>query len=808
MPTFSRSLEQSLHRALALANERHHEYATLEHLLLALIDDQDAAAVMRACNVDLDKLKRDLTAYVESELDNLVTEGTEDSKPTAGFQRVIQRAVIHVQSSGREEVTGANVLVAIFAERESHAAYFLQEQEMTRYDAVNYISHGIAKRPGLAESRPARGVDEEADAKGSNEEPKKKGDALDAYCVNLNKKAREGKIDPLIGRESEISRTIQVLCRRQKNNPLFVGEAGVGKTAIAEGLARRIINNEVPDVLRNATVFALDMGTLLAGTRYRGDFEERLKQVIKELEAYPGAILFIDEIHTVIGAGATSGGAMDASNLLKPALASGTVRCIGSTTYKEYRQYFEKDRALVRRFQKIDVNEPSVPDAIEILKGLKPYFEDYHKLKYTNEAIKAAVELSARYIHDRKLPDKAIDVIDESGAAQMLLPESRRKKTIGLKEVEATIATMARIPPKTVSKDDAEVLAHLEETLKRVVYGQDKPIEALSASIKLARAGLREPEKPIGCYLFSGPTGVGKTEVAKQLALSLGVELLRFDMSEYMERHTISRLIGAPPGYVGFDQGGLLTDGVDQHPHSVLLLDEIEKAHPDLFNVLLQIMDHGKLTDHNGKQVDFRNVILIMTTNAGAVDLAKAAYGFTRQKREGDDTEAINKMFAPEFRNRLDSIITFNHLTPEIIAKVVEKFILQLEAQLADRDVTIELSEEASKWLIDHGYDEQMGARPMSRVIQEHIKKALADEVLFGKLKGGGHVKVIKTRDEAGIEKLGFEFLDGPITPKPERIPGGPKPKRARRKSSKPKGGSGSPPSGRGSLPKVPLVRV
>jgi ATP-dependent Clp protease ATP-binding subunit ClpA len=807
MPTFSRSLEQSLHRALALANERRHEYATLEHLLLALIDDQDAAAVMRACNVDLDKLKRDLGAYIETELDNLVTEGTDDSKPTAGFQRVIQRAVIHVQSSGREEVTGANVLVAIFAERESHAAYFLQEQEMTRYDAVNYISHGIAKRPGLAESRPARGVDEEAEGKGGAEEPKKKGDALDAYCVNLNKKAREGKIDPLIGRESEISRTIQVLCRRQKNNPLFVGDAGVGKTAIAEGLARRIVNSEVPDVLRNATVFALDMGTLLAGTRYRGDFEERLKQVIKELEAYPGAILFIDEIHTVIGAGATSGGAMDASNLLKPALASGTVRCIGSTTYKEYRQYFEKDRALVRRFQKIDVNEPSIPDAIEILKGLKPYFEDYHKLKYTNDAIKAAVELSARYIHDRKLPDKAIDVIDESGAAQMLLPESRRKKTIGLKEVEATIATMARIPPKTVSKDDAEVLVHLEQTLKRVVYGQDKPIEALAAAIKLARAGLREPEKPIGSYLFSGPTGVGKTEVAKQLAASLGVELLRFDMSEYMERHTVSRLIGAPPGYVGFDQGGLLTDGVDQHPHCVLLLDEIEKAHPDLFNVLLQIMDHGKLTDHNGKQVDFRNVILIMTTNAGAADLAKAAFGFTRQKREGDDTEAINRLFAPEFRNRLDAIITFNHLTPEIIAQVVEKFVLQLEAQLADRDVTIELTDEASKWLIAHGYDQQMGARPMARVIQEHIKKPLADEVLFGKLKAGGHVKVILTKDEAGAEKLGFEFLDGPITPKPERIPGEPKPKRVRRKPTKPKGGP-SGPTGRGSLPKVPLVRV
>src|SRR5215467_7061613 len=767
MPTFSRSLEQSLHRALALANERHHEYATLEHLLLALIEDQDAAAVMRACNVDLEKLRRSVIAYLESELDNLVTDGADDSKPTAGFQRVIQRAVIHVQSSGREEVTGANVLVAIFAERESHAAYFLQEQDMTRYDAVNYISHGIAKRPGANESRPVRGTEEESESK--NEDAKKKGDALEAYCINLNKKAREGKIDPLIGREAEISRTIQVLCRRQKNNPLFVGDAGVGKTAIAEGLARRIVNGEVPDVLRNATVFSLDMGTLLAGTRYRGDFEERLKQVIKELEAYPGAILFIDEIHTVIGAGATSGGAMDASNLLKPALASGTVRCIGSTTYKEYRQYFEKDRALVRRFQKIDVNEPSIPDAIEILKGLKPYFEDYHKLKYTSEAIKAAVELSSRYIHDRKLPDKAIDVIDESGAAQMLLPESRRKKTIGLKEIETTISTMARIPPKTVSKDDAVVLQHLDQTLKQVVYGQDKAIGALSASIKLARAGLREPEKPIGCYLFSGPTGVGKTEVAKQLAATLGVELIRFDMSEYMERHTVSRLIGAPPGYVGFDQGGLLTDGVDQHPHSVLLLDEVEKAHPDLFNVLLQIMDHGKLTDHNGKQVDFRNVILIMTTNAGASDLARAAFGFTRSKREGDDLEAINRMFTPEFRNRLDAIITFAHLSPEIIAKVVEKFVMQLEAQLADRDVTIELSDEARAWLVKHGYDEQMGARPMARVIQEKVRQPLAEEVLFGKLKHGGHVRVLVS-GEGADRKLAFEYI--PAEPKPKKAKG------------------------------------
>src|SRR6266852_2741201 len=614
MPTFSRNLEQSLHRALALANERHHEYATLEHLLLALIDDQDAAAVMRACNVDLDKLRRSLTAYLESELENLVSDGNEDSKPTAGFQRVIQRAVIHVQSSGREEVTGANVLVAIFAERESHAAYFLQEQDMTRYDAVNYISHGIAKRPGMSEARPVRGAEEDTDTK-TGDDAKKKGDALEAYCINLNKKARDGKIDPLIGREAEISRTIQVLCRRQKNNPLFVGDAGVGKTAIAEGLARRIVHGEVPDVLKGATVFCLDMGTLLAGTRYRGDFEERLKQVIKELEAYPGAIMFIDEIHTVIGAGATSGGAMDASNLLKPALAGGAIRCIGSTTYKEYRNYFEKDRALVRRFQKIDVNEPTVEDSIKILRGLKPYYERHHKVRYTSDALRAAVELSHRYIGDRKLPDKAIDVIDETGAAQMLVPESRRRKTITAKEVEAVVAKIARIPPKSVSRDDRSNLLNLPRDLKTMVFGQDKAIDALASAIKLARAGLRDAEKPIGSYLFSGPTGVGKTEVARQLARTLGIEITRFDMSEYMERHTVSRLIGAPPGYVGFDQGGLLTDAVDQHPHSVLLLDEIEKAHQDLFNILLQVMDHGKLTDHNGKSIDFRNVILIMTTN-------------------------------------------------------------------------------------------------------------------------------------------------------------------------------------------------
>ncbi|MFN3688563.1 ATP-dependent Clp protease ATP-binding subunit ClpA [Salinarimonas sp.] len=821
MPSFSRSLEQALHRALALAGERRHEYATLEHLLLALVDDQDAAAVMRACNVDIEALRRNLVEYVDNELSNLVADHRADAKPTAGFQRVIQRAVIHVQSSGREEVTGANVLVAIFAERESHAAYFLQEQDMTRYDAVNYISHGIAKRPGASEPRAPRGVEEEQNERPSGEEgergAKKKGDALDAYCVNLNKKAREGKIDPLIGREAEVQRTIQVLCRRQKNNPLLVGDPGVGKTAIAEGLARKINEHEVPEVLADATVFALDMGALLAGTRYRGDFEERLKQVVKEIEAHPKAIMFIDEIHTVIGAGATSGGAMDASNLLKPALAAGTLRCIGSTTYKEYRQYFEKDRALVRRFQKIDVNEPSIPDTIEIVKGLKPYYETFHKLRYSNEAIKAAVELAARYIHDRKLPDKAIDVLDETGASQMLLPEAKRKKTIGVKEIEVTIASMARIPPKTVSKDDAEVLANLETSLKRVVYGQDAAIGALVSAIKLARAGLREPEKPIGNYLFAGPTGVGKTEVARQLSKALGVELLRFDMSEYMERHTVSRLIGAPPGYVGFDQGGLLTDGVDQHPHCVLLLDEIEKAHPDLFNILLQIMDHGKLTDHNGKHVDFRNVILIMTTNAGAADLAKQAFGFTRTRREGDDQEAINKLFAPEFRNRLDAVISFGNLPKEVIMKVVDKFVMQLEAQLADRNVTIELTDGARDWLVEHGYDDAMGARPMGRLIQSVIKTPLADEVLFGQLKGGGAVKVVLEKSETGDEKLGFEFFPGPVkvtkpkdpNPGPDAAPKKKKPRKAKpaaaKKPKKPDGG------GSGSVrtvPKVPLVRA
>jgi ATP-dependent Clp protease ATP-binding subunit ClpA len=772
LPSFSRSLHDAIQNALTLATQRKHEYATLEHLLLALIDDVDAAAVMRACNVDMAALKTSVAEYIDNELGNLVGEGREEAKPTAGFHRVIQRAVIHVQSSGREEVTGANVLVAIFAERESHAAYFLQEQEMTRYDAVNYISHGIAKRPGASEARQPSRDEEPEDQRQQDNGQKKKESALEAYCVNLNKKASVGKIDPLIGRDAEVSRTIQVLCRRQKNNPLLVGDPGVGKTAIAEGLALKITRNEVPEVLSDATVFSLDMGVLLAGTRYRGDFEERLKQVMKEIEAHKKAILFIDEIHTVIGAGATSGGAMDASNLLKPALAAGTLRCIGSTTYKEFRQHFEKDRALVRRFQKIDVNEPSIPDSVEILKGLKPAFEEYHKLKYTNEAIKGAVELSARYIHDRKLPDKAIDVIDETGASQMLVPEAKRKKTIGLKEIEATIATMARIPPKTVSKDDAEVLGNLETTLKRMVYGQDAAITALSSAIKLSRAGLRDGEKPIGCYLFSGPTGVGKTEVAKQLAKVLGVELLRFDMSEYMERHTISRLIGAPPGYVGFDQGGLLTDGVDQHPYSVLLLDEIEKAHPDLFNIMLQVMDHGKLTDHNGKQVDFRNTIIIMTTNAGAADMAKAAFGFTRARREGDDQEAISRMFSPEFRNRLDATITFGHLPKEVVVQVVDKFIMQLDAQLADRNISIELSDEAREWLVEHGYDESMGARPMARVIQQHIKQPLADEVLFGRLKNGGTVRVIVVPGEDGARKsLGFVYPEGPLLPRQEQVP-------------------------------------
>jgi len=760
VPSFSTTLEQAIHAALALANARRHEFATLEHLLLALVDEPDASRVLKACSVDTEELRTTLVDFIDDDLANLVTDidGSE-AVPTAAFQRVIQRAAIHVQSSGRTEVTGANVLVAIFAERESNAAYFLQEQDMTRYDAVNFIAHGVAKNPAFGESRPITGateVDDDGAEKHVETDAVEAGDsALAKYCVDLNEKSRRGDVDPLIGRDSEVERCIQVLCRRRKNNPILVGDPGVGKTAIAEGLAHKIVGGNTPKVLSGTTIYALDMGALLAGTRYRGDFEERLKAVVTELEKHPDAVLFIDEIHTVIGAGATSGGAMDASNLLKPALQGGKLRCMGSTTYKEYRQHFEKDRALSRRFQKIDVSEPTVEDAIKILTGLKPYFETHHAVKYTHDAIRSAVDLSSRYINDRKLPDKAIDVIDEAGAAQHLVAASKRRKSIGVKEIENVVAKIARIPPKNVSKNDAEVLKDLESALKRVVFGQDDAIVALSSAIKLARAGLREPEKPIGNYLFAGPTGVGKTEVAKQLADTLGVELLRFDMSEYMEKHAVSRLIGAPPGYVGFDQGGLLTDGVDQHPHCVLLLDEIEKAHPDVFNILLQVMDHGTLTDHNGRSVDFRNVVLIMTSNAGATEQAKSAVGFGRDRREGEDTAAIERTFTPEFRNRLDAVISFGALPSDVILKVVEKFVLQLEAQLMDRDVTIELTDEAAKWLADKGYDDRMGARPLGRVIQEHIKKPLAEELLFGRLAKGGTVRVGVRDDKIALDVEG-----------------------------------------------------
>ncbi|MEO1405573.1 MAG: ATP-dependent Clp protease ATP-binding subunit ClpA [Pseudomonadota bacterium] len=754
MPSLTPSLETAIESALGLAAELKQEYATLEHLLFALIDDEDAAEVMDACKVDLQKLRLDLTRYMNEELSGLVVEDFNGRvQPTAGFQRVVQRAIQHVDISGRDEVTGANVLISIFSERESHAAYFLQEQDMTRYDAVSYISHGVAKKPGMSKSQPVRGSQEET------EQTNQSGpEALTAYCVNLNEKAAAGKVDPLIGRDAEIERCIEVLCRRNKNNPILVGDPGVGKTAIAEGLAKKIVDGEAPDILSDAVIWSLDMGALLAGTRYRGDFEERLKSVMKELEEQEKAILFIDEIHTVIGAGATSGGAMDASNLLKPALQNGGLRCMGSTTFKEYKQHFEKDRALARRFRKIDVIEPSVPDTIKILLGLKPKFEEFHALKYTNDAIKSAVELSERYITDRKLPDKAIDVIDEAGATQWLKAKAKRRKSIGVTDIEAIVAKIARIPPKQVTKDDAKQLASLEKDLKRVVFGQETAITALSAAIKMARAGLREPNKPIGSYLFSGPTGVGKTEVARQLASILGVELLRFDMSEYMERHTVSRLIGAPPGYVGFDQGGLLTDGVDQHPHCVLLLDEIEKAHPELFNILLQVMDNGTLTDSNGRKVDFRNVILIMTTNAGASDAAKNSIGFGRGRKDDETEEALKRLFTPEFRNRLDSVIQFGGLTPKIIERVVEKFVLQLEAQLADRNVTIDMSDAAREWLASKGFDSEFGARPLSRTIQEHVKKPMAEELLFGKLAKGGAVKIdIDPDDET---KLAFEYIE------------------------------------------------
>jgi len=744
MPSFARELEQTLHNALAEASGRRHEYATLEHLLLALIEDVHAGRVMEACGVNIGELRDAVRHYLDSELEALKVEAETDPSPTSGFQRVVQRAILHVQSSGRDEVTGANVLVALFSERESYAVYFLQQQDMSRLDAVTYISHGVGKGEPMAQPTETKGAEESKQEDGK----KKPESALKQFTVNLNEKAEEGRVDPLIGRGPEVDRTIQILCRRSKNNPLYVGDPGVGKTAIAEGLARKIVEGDVPDVLKPAVIYSLDMGALLAGTRYRGDFEERLKAVVNELEKLPHAILFIDEIHTVIGAGATSGGAMDASNLLKPALSNGAIRCIGSTTYKEFRNHFEKDRALLRRFQKIDVNEPTVEDTIKILAGLRSAFEAHHAVKYTPDAIKAAVELSARYINDRKLPDKAIDVIDEVGAMQMLVVPSKRKKTITVKEIEAVISTIARIPAKSVSSDDKKALEHLDKDLKRVVFGQDEAIDRLSSAIKLARAGLRDPDKPIGSYLFSGPTGVGKTEVARQLASIMGIPLQRFDMSEYMERHSVSRLIGAPPGYVGYDQGGLLTDAVDQHPHSVLLLDEIEKAHPDLFNILLQIMDHGKLTDHHGKAVDFRNVILIMTTNAGASDMASEGIGFGNISREDASEEAVKRMFTPEFRNRLDAIVPFGYLPTDVVARVVDKFILQLELQLADRNVHIELDDDARKWLTERGYDKLYGARPMGRLVQEKIKQPLAEELLFGKLIHGGEVKV-RIKDNA-----------------------------------------------------------
>jgi len=778
MPSFAANLEKTLHAALTDAGERHHEYATLEHLLLALIDDDDAAQVMNACGVDLSELTAVVKQYLEQEYQSLQSDESADPQPTAGFQRVIQRAILHVQSSGKDTVTGANVLVALFSERDSYAVYFLQQQDMSRLDAVSFISHGIGKGGKQIENRPPDGAEGgESQAEEKAGEKGKKETALDQFTVNLNKKAEDGRIDPLIGRGPEVDRTVQILCRRSKNNPLYVGDPGVGKTAIAEGLARKIVEGDVPEVLQDAVIYSLDMGALLAGTRYRGDFEERLKQVVNELEGMPEAILFIDEIHTVIGAGATSGGAMDASNLLKPALSSGAIRCIGSTTYKEFRNHFEKDRALLRRFQKIDVNEPTIEDTIKILKGLKSAFQDHHKVTYTVDALKTAVELSARYINDRKLPDKAIDVIDEVGAMQMLVAPSRRKKKITAREIEAVIATMARIPPKSVSSDDKKALENLERDLKHVVFGQDAAVHKLSTAMKLSRAGLRDPDKPIGSFLFSGPTGVGKTEVARQLASIMGIELKRFDMSEYMERHSVSRLIGAPPGYVGYDQGGLLTDAVDQNPHCVLLLDEIEKAHPDLFNILLQVMDNGRLTDHHGKTVDFRNVVLIMTTNAGAADMARSGIGFGDVSKEDASEEAVKRMFTPEFRNRLDAIVPFAYLGKSTVGRVVDKFILQLELQLAEQNVDIQFDKESRSWLADKGYDRLYGARPMGRLIQEKIKQPLAEELLFGKLADGGEVSV--TMKDG---KPSFELTPAP--PKAKKKPAAKKKAAPKRKSA------------------------
>jgi len=751
----AQELEVSLHMAFMDARRKRHEFISVEHLLLAMIDNPSAADVLRACGANLDQLKKQLTDFIDEHTPTVPGETEVETQPTLGFQRVIQRAILHVQSSGKKEVTGANILVAIFGEKDSHAVYYLHQQGISRLDVVNFISHGITKQRSQQQPSEAR---DSGEAEG--EEPATPaGGALENYTLNLNALAREGKIDPLIGREHELERTVQTLCRRRKNNPLLVGEAGVGKTAIAEGLARRIVNKEVPEVLAEATVYSLDMGALLAGTKYRGDFEQRLKAVIKQLTEDPHAILFIDEIHTLIGAGAASGGTLDASNLLKPALSNGNLRCIGATTYNEFRGVFEKDNALSRRFQKIDVVEPTIEQTVEILKGLKSRFESHHGVRYTVSALATAAELSARYINDRHLPDKAIDVIDEAGAAQKILPKSRQKKVINKTEIEEIVAKIARIPAKTVSSNDKNVLRNLDRDLKNVVFGQEKAIEALSTAIKMSRSGLGNPQKPIGSFLFSGPTGVGKTEVARQLAYALGVELIRFDMSEYMERHAVSRLIGAPPGYVGFDQGGQLTEAITKHPYSVLLLDEIEKAHPDIFNILLQVMDHGTLTDNNGRKSDFRNVVLIMTTNAGAEALSKHSMGFTNARATGDELADIKRLFSPEFRNRLDAIIPFDTLDERVILQVVDKFLMQLEHQLTEKRVEIHFTDSLRTYLAKHGFDPQMGARPMARLIQDLIRKALADELLFGRLTNGGEVTV-SVNDEG---KVALQFKEEEI---------------------------------------------
>ena len=744
MTSFSQTLEETLQRSIDYASQKKHEHVTIEHLLLSLTDDKDAQKVFIACDLDINVLKNDLTRYIDEQDYLIVDKDDLIPEPTAGYRAVITRAAIHVQQSGNKEVNGGNVLVAIFSQQESQSVYLLEKQEMTRYDAVQYLAHGIKKNQSFSSISSSDNF-----SNYENEESEtNKDNALDSFCEDLNIKAKKQLIDPLIGRSNEVNRLIQILSRRRKNNPILVGDPGVGKTAIVEGLAFRIVEGDVPEVISETKIFSLDMGAILAGTRYRGDFEERIKAVLKEIEEQEDAVLFIDEIHTVIGAGSTSGGSMDASNLLKPSLQGQQLRCIGSTTYKEYRQFFDKDRALSRRFQKIDVDEPSIADTIKILMGLKTRFEDFHGLKYSNEAIKTAVELSSRYMNDKKLPDKAIDVIDETGASQKLKPSSKRKKLIGQKDIEATISKMAKIPSKHVTRDDSQKLKDLDKSLKRFIFGQDKAIDEIVASIRLSRAGLRDLQKPIGSYLFAGPTGVGKTELVRQLSSVLSVELLRFDMSEYMERHAVSRLIGAPPGYVGFDQGGLLTDGVDQNPYSIVLLDEIEKAHPDIFNILLQIMDHGTLTDQNGRKVDFRNTIIVLTTNAGATDLAKPALGFNRDEREGEDKEAIDRLFNPEFRNRLDSIISFNSLPDKVIQKVVEKFILELESQLDNKNVFINISPDAASWLGKKGYDKNMGARPLSRLIQEKVKKPIAEEILYGVLEKGGTVNVSLKKDK------------------------------------------------------------